>query len=100
MAFNPEEVIFPLNRIRRVIQVFHDGTQNDPEDFSIAELEFTDGTTGIGIRHNYSYWNENNPDLGSPTSFGRPAWFILPPMDDLLPILNQKFGNATPVSKP
>ena len=44
MPYNPQDVIYPQNRIKRVIRVLHDGTQNNPEDFSIALLELQDGT--------------------------------------------------------
>lgn len=95
MPYSPNDVIYPMNRIRRVIRVLHDGTQNDPDEFSIAELEFHDGSTGFGIRHNINYWNDDNPDVGYPTCRpGNPTWFILPEIETLLPVLNQVFGEA------
>ena len=94
MPINPQDVIFPRNRIKRIVRVLHDGVLNTPNDFSIAELEFHDNTTGFGIRHNMNEWNEENPDLGYPTCRpGNPTWFILPDMETLLPALNQIFGN-------
>jgi hypothetical protein len=92
MPFNPSDVIFPQNRIRRVIRVLHDGTQNDPEEFSIAEIEFIDGSTGFGLRHNMNWWNEGNPDIGYPTCRpGNPTWFILPDVQDFLLVMNRVF---------
>jgi len=90
--FNPLDVVFPKNRIRRVIRVLHDGTTTQPNDFSIAELELHDGTTCFGLRHNTNDWNEDNPDLGYPTCRpGNPTWFILPNVNDLLQVMNRVF---------
>lgn len=94
MPFDPVDVIYPMNRIRRIVRVLHDGTRNPPNDFSIAEIELKNNSTVIGIRHNMNDWNEDNPDLGYPTCRpGNPTWFILPNMDDLLPVLNTLFGD-------
>lgn len=93
MPFNPQDVIYPMSRIKRVVRVLHDGVLNSPHEFSIAELEFHDNSTAFGIRHNLNEWNEENPDLGYPTCRpGNPTWFILPDVDDLLPVLNQLFS--------
>lgn len=93
MPYNPIDVIYPQNRIRRVIRVLHDGTQNEPDEFSIAEVEFQNNTSGYGIMLNLNRWNEDNPDLGYPTCRpGNPTWFILPDMETLLPVLNQIFA--------
>lgn len=90
--FNPINVIYPQNRIRRVIRVLHDGTVNAPHEFSIAELELQDNSTCFGLRHNINEWNEDNPDIGYPTCRpGNPTWFILPDTDDLLTIMIQVF---------
>jgi hypothetical protein len=92
MPFNPTDVIYPQNRIRRVIRVLHDGTVNPPHEFSIAEIELQDNSTCFGLRHNTNEWNEDNPDLGYPTCRpGNPTWFILPDVADLLPVLNRVF---------
>ena len=95
MPFSPWDVIYPQNRIARVINVLHDGTLNEPSEFSIAELELQDGGTAFGIRHNMNLWNEENPDLGYPTCRpGNPTWFILPNINTLLPVLNQVFNHV------
>jgi hypothetical protein len=87
----PSDAIFPKNRIRKVT-VLYDGTQPPYLEFSIAKLELIDGTTAIGIRHDRNEWNENTEENGYPVvRGGRPSWFIMPPMDNLLPILNQLF---------
>lgn len=92
MPHNPIDVIFPKSKIRRVIRVLHDGTINPPHDFSIAELEFNNGTTGFGLRHNMNKWNEGNPDIGYPTCRpGNPTWFILPDIQELLRVMNVVF---------
>jgi hypothetical protein len=99
MPISPQNVIYPKNRIKRV-SILHDGTLNPPYEFSIAELEFHDGTKAIGIRHNINDWNDNNPDLGYPTCRpGNPTWFILPDINKLLPTLISIFKPACP-SKP
>lgn len=93
MPYNPIEVIYPQNRIRRVIRVLHDGTVNQPHEFSIAEIELQNDDTCFGIRYNENDWNEGNPDLGYPTVRpGNPTWFILPEIQTLLPVLNRIFG--------
>lgn len=90
--YNPLDVIYPQNRINRVIRVLHDGTQNIPFAFSIAEIELNDGSTCFGIRHNINVWNEDNPYIGYPTCRpGNPTWFILPEVDDLLDVMNRVF---------
>lgn len=91
--FNPKTVIYPKNRIRRVIEVLHDGTNENPSQFSIAKLELNDGSTCYGLRHNMNEWNENNPDIGYPTCRpGNPTWFILPDVKNLLTVLNREFS--------
>ncbi len=95
MPHDPHTVVFPANRIKRIIRVLHDGTRNTPDEFSIAELEFHDGSTGFGLRHNMNYWNDDNPDIGYPTVRpGNPTWFILPDIADLLAVMNHVFGSA------
>jgi len=95
MPISPATIVFPASRIRRIIRIIHDGTVNAPFEFSLAELEFHDNSTAIGIRNNMNDWNENNPDLGYPTCRpGNPTWFMLPDIQLLLPVLNQAFGNT------
>jgi hypothetical protein len=90
--FRPVDVIFPQNRIKKVIEVLHDGTTNSPYEFSIAKLELKNGNTCYGLRYNINEWNENNPDLGYPTCRpGNPTWFILPDENDLLKVMNKVF---------
>ncbi len=98
MSHKPQDVIYPKNRIKRVVRVLHDGTESGNE-FSLAELELHDGTHLYGIRHDYSYWNDNNPELGSPSSFGRPTWFILPDLAILLPMLNEEVAKNVSTKK-
>ena len=95
MPYSPQDVIYPQNRIRRVVRVLHDGTQNIPDGFSIAELEFHNGTRAFGLRHDINYWNEDNPDIGYPTVRpGNPTWFILPDVRELLQVMNQVFPDT------
>lgn len=90
--FNPIDVVFPKNRIRRVIRVLHDGTTTPPNDFSIAELEPHDGTTCFDLRQKTNDWNEDNPNLVYPTCRpGNPICSILPDSDNLLQVMNRVF---------
>lgn len=90
--FNPRDVVFPKNRIKRVIRVLHDGTVKRPHEFSIAELELHDNSKCFGLRHNFNGWNEDNPGIGYPTCRpGNPTWFILPDTQDLLSVMNKVF---------
>ncbi|WP_147368063.1 hypothetical protein [Fibrisoma montanum] len=92
MPYNPKDVVYPQNRIKRVVRVLHDGTQIAPDSFSIAELELQNGEIVFGLRHNYNYWNEGNPDIGYPTVRpGNPTWFILPDVNALLQVMNIVF---------
>ncbi|MCW3116838.1 MAG: hypothetical protein JWM28_920 [Chitinophagaceae bacterium] len=91
--FNPLDVIFPKNRILRVVRVLHDGIINNPIGFCIAELELHDGIHCFGIRHNWNDWNEENPDIGYPTCRpGNPTWFILPNPQELIFVMNNVFN--------
>lgn len=93
MPIDPHLVIYPRNRIKRLVRVLHDGTLVAPTEFSIAELELHDGTITYGIRYNENEWNEDNPDLGYPTCRpGNPTWFLLPNVATLVPVLTSIFG--------
>lgn len=101
MPHDPHTVVFPANRIRRVVKVLHDGTRKVPNEFSIAQLELHGGHQCYGLRYNMNLWNAGNPHIGYPTVRpGNPTWFILPDIDKLLPVLNQVFGNGNSTSKP
>jgi hypothetical protein len=92
MPHNPIDVIYPQNRISHVVEVLHDGTVNEPNEFSIARIQLNNGVIVNGIRYNMNEWNEDNPDIGYPTCRpGNPTWFILPEIEDLLPVLNNVF---------
>ena len=92
MPHNPIDVIYPQNRISHVVEVLHDGTVNEPNEFSIARIQLNNGVIVNGIRYNMNEWNEDNPDIGYPTCRpGNPTWFILPEIVDLLPVLNKVF---------
>lgn len=92
MPHNPIDVIYPQNRISHVVEVLHDGTVNEPYEFSIARIQLNNGVIVNGIRYNMNEWNEDNPDIGYPTCRpGNPTWFILPEIEDLLPVLNNVF---------
>ncbi|WP_338867966.1 hypothetical protein WBJ53_16255 [Spirosoma sp. SC4-14] len=92
MPYNPKDVVYPKNRIKKVIRVLHDGTQSTPDGFSIAEIELQNGEKVFGLRHNYNYWNEDNPDIGYPTVRpGNPTWFILPDVNALQQVINTVF---------
>ena len=89
----PSDAIYPMKHIKSV-RVLYDGTQPGHLEFSIAELELHDGSRVIGIRHDRNEWNENNEENGYPVvRGGLPSWFILPPMNNLLPELIRLFGN-------
>ena len=85
----PSAAIYPVSKIRSV-NVLYDGTQPGGLEFSIAELELRTGETVIGIRHDRNEWNVNNDENGYPmVRGGRPSWFIMPNMEELLPKLNE-----------
>jgi hypothetical protein len=92
---DPKTIVSPKSQIKRVVKVlYNDAYKTPPGDleFSIARLELHNGTEKIGIRHDISYWSENK-EIGYPAPRGNPGWFILPDMDDLLPKLNELFGD-------
>jgi len=74
----PHQAIYPKSKIKNVT-VLHDGTQPPFNEFSIAELEFHDGSKAIGIRNDRNDWNENTEEKGYPVvRGGLPSWFVLP----------------------
>lgn len=80
----PHQAIYPKKYIRDV-QVLYDGSRNPNHEFSIAKLTLHDGGTAYGVRHDRNEWNENTEELGYPTvRGGRPSWFIMPKIDDLI----------------
>lgn len=85
----PSQAIYPMKHIKKVT-VLYDGSNNPEHEFSIAELELRAGGKAIGIRHDRNDWNENTAEKGYPTvRGGRPSWFIMPNMDNLLGELNK-----------
>jgi len=90
---SPSNAVYPKNKIKEV-HVLYDGTLSGNKLFSIAKLKLHDGSEVLGIRHDYSDWSPN-PDKGYPLSRpGNPAWFVLPPIVDLLPVLKALFDNT------
>ncbi|MGI4729625.1 MAG: hypothetical protein ACRYGB_13710 [Janthinobacterium lividum] len=74
--FDPRKVDSPKSRIKRVVTVIDDGISSRT-DISIVELELKNGENPFGFRWNVSNWSPN-PDLGFPSSRGKPTWFIVP----------------------
>lgn len=86
---SPHEAIYPKSRFKSV-KVLYDGTKKPKHEFSIAEIELKDGKKVIGIRHDRNEWNENTKENGYPVvRGGRPSWFIIPNVNEFLPILNK-----------
>ena len=95
MPYNAQDVIYPQNWISHVVEVLHEDPPGNEDGFSIALLELRDGSQVYGLRHNYNYWNEDNPDIGYPTVRpGNPTWFILPNITDLLNVMNRIFNRG------
>lgn len=89
----PSKAIYPKKHIKSV-KVLYDGTKPPHLEFSIAELEFIDGSKTIGIRHDRNEWNDNTEENGYPVvRGGLPSWFIMPDITTVLPVLNKLFGN-------
>lgn len=87
----PNQAIYPKSKIKNV-RVLYDGTINQQMEFSLAELTLHNGDVVIGIRHDRNEWNENNDENGYPVvRGGKPSWFILPDINNLLPVLNAEF---------
>src|SRR5690242_5885203 len=90
----PSNAVYPKKYIKNV-NVLYDGTVRGGLEFSIAKLELQSGGFAIGIRHDRNEWNENTEEKGYPVvRGGLPSWFIMPDMNALLPILNEKLRNG------
>jgi hypothetical protein len=70
MAYiRPEEVISPRSRCGGVIEIIHEGSENE---MSVARILW-DGEAVIAAR-----WNGNDEQpLGNPMSTGHPTWFVV-----------------------
>ena len=75
--FAPLKVTSPKSRIAEVVEpIIHDGAKHGT-NVSIVKLKLKSGDPAFGIRWDISSWSAN-PDLGFPSSRGKPTWFILP----------------------
>ena len=73
--FLPKTVESPKSRIKEVITVIDDGVGSST-GISVVELELKNGERPFGLRWNISNWSPD-PDLGFPSSRGKPTWFIV-----------------------
>ena len=66
----PQTVLSPRARLRRIVEVLHDG---GPGSWSAATLDWDDETC-LGLR-----WNGGDDSaVGNPQSRGQATWFIVP----------------------
>jgi hypothetical protein len=92
---DPNTIKSPKSQIEDVEVIYNGTLEVAPNDleFSIAKLKLRNGNIAYGIRHDRSYWS-SDIENGYPVARGiYPCWFILPNMDDLLPKLNELFGD-------